>query len=441
MRKRTFAGGVHPQEGKHYSEKKNIESLPQPNTVYIPLQQHIGAPTNLLVKKGQEVKTGEKVGEVNSFVSAPVHASISGKVKNIQNIDHPVSGKGQAVVIEGGENTEWIDTIKFEENYCDLSIQEMRDRIKNAGLAGLGGATFPTHVKLSPPPDKKIDVAILNGAECEPYLTADHRLMLENTQDILNGFRIIMKILGVKRGIIGIEDNKPDAIQAMKNAVKNESGMEIAVFPVKYPQGAEKQMIKAVLDREVPSGGLPMDVGVVVQNVGTAKAIFDAVSSQKPLTHRVVTVTGPGVKEPKNVLVPIGTPFKDVIDFCGGLTENASKIIMGGPMMGLSQPHLDVPVVKGTSGILVLEETEAHIPVEEPCINCGRCVEICPSQLLPTTLQMLVNNERYEEAELLHLMDCIECGSCSFICPANRRLVHGIRFGKRKVLEARRKAG
>jgi len=440
VRKRTFEGGVHPYEGKHFTENKKTETLPLPQIVYIPLQQHIGAPGKPLVEKGQEVKAGEKIAEANGFISTPVHSSISGKVKEIATIDHPVSGRGQAVVIEGDGEEKWAETIQFEEKYMDLPVDEMRERIKDAGLAGLGGATFPTHVKLSPPPDKKIDVAILNGAECEPYLTADHRLMLEHPEEIVNGLRIIMKILGVRRGIIGIEDNKKDAIEVMLKAVKNEQGMEVAVLPVKYPQGAEKQLIKAILGREVPSGGLPMDVGVVVQNVGTAKAIYNAVAFRKPLTHRVVTVTGPGIKKPKNVLVPIGTPFQDVVDYCGGLSDRAAKIIMGGPMMGIPQPHLKVPVVKGTSGILVLEEEQAHLPLEDPCIGCGRCVEVCPTHLLPTTLQILVEHDHIAEAESLHIMDCIECGSCSFICPSNRRLVQSIRFGKRKVLDQRKKA-
>ena len=440
MSKRTFPGGVHPYEGKKFTEKKQIEVLPSPQKVFIPLQQHIGAPTTPLVEKGQEVKAGEKIGEVNGFVSTPVHASIAGKVTGIEDIDHPVSGRGQAIVIEKGETEQWVDSIKLDEKYLDLSAKEMRDRIKEAGLAGMGGATFPTHVKLSPPPDKKIDVLILNGIECEPYLTADHRLMLEYPGDIVKGMRIMMKILGVKRGIIGIESNKPDAVKVMLDAIKDEEGMEVNVFPVKYPQGAEKQLIKAALNREVPSGGLPMDVGVIVQNVGTSKAVYEAVALHKPLTHRVLTVTGPGVKEPKNLLVPIGTKFQDVIDFCGGITEKAAKIIMGGPMMGLTQPNLNVPVIKGTSGILILEEDSSHLPEEEPCIGCGRCVEVCPVHLLPTTLQLLVNNEKFGEAENLHIMDCIECGSCAFICPANRYLLHGIRFGKRRILDLRRKA-
>jgi electron transport complex protein RnfC len=439
--KRTFPGGVHPYEGKKFTEKKQIEVLPSPQKVFIPLQQHIGAPTTPLVEKGKEVKAGEKIGEVNGFVSTPVHASIAGKVTGIEDIDHPVSGRGQAIVIEKGETEQWVDSIKLDEKYLDLSAKEMRDRIKEAGLAGMGGATFPTHVKLSPPPDKKIDVLILNGIECEPYLTADHRLMLEYPGDIVRGMRIMMKILGVKRGIIGIESNKPDAVKVMLDAIKDEEEMEVNVFPVKYPQGAEKQLIKAALNREVPSGGLPMDVGVIVQNVGTSKAVYEAVALHKPLTHRVLTVTGPGVKEPKNLLVPIGTKFQDVIDFCGGITEKAAKIIMGGPMMGLTQPNLNVPVIKGTSGILILEEDSSHLPEEEPCIGCGRCVEVCPVHLLPTTLQLLVNNEKFDEAENLHIMDCIECGSCAFICPANRYLLHGIRFGKRRILDLRRKAG
>jgi electron transport complex protein RnfC len=437
----TFAGGVHPFEGKDFSARKKIEKLPPPQKIFVPLQQHIGAPANPLAEKGQEVKIGEKIGEANGLVSAPIHASISGKVVAIQNIDHPVSGKGDAIVIESDNKETWLRPYDADENFMAIASKEMLKRIKECGIAGLGGATFPTHVKLSPPPNKKIDVAILNGIECEPYLTADHRLMLEYSDDIINGFQIIMKLLGVSRGIIGIENNKQDAIKLFIEKVKKRNGIQVAVFPVKYPQGAEKQLIKAALNREVPSGGLPMDVGVVVQNVGTAKAVFDAVSCQKPLTHRIVTVTGPGVNEPKNVLVPIGTTFKNVVDFCGGLTKNASKIIMGGPMMGITQPNLDVPVIKGTSGIVIFEDNQAHLPLQEPCICCGRCVEFCPVHLLPTTLQILVDHERYEESENYHIMDCIECGTCSYICPANRYLLHSIRQGKRKIIESRRKTG
>ena len=438
---KTFPGGVHPFEGKEFTEDKKIEILPDPKIVKIPLQQHIGAPTQPLVEKKQEVKAGEKIAESNGFVSVPVHASISGTVKSIDLIDHPVSGRGEAIVIEAGESQEWIDSFQLNEKYMDLSVDEMKNLIKEAGLAGLGGATFPTHVKLSPPADKKIDTVILNGVECEPYLTADHRLMLEKPDEILQGFKLIIKILGAERGIIGIENNKKNAIELMRKKSEKERNIDVVSLPVKYPQGAEKQLIKACLNREVPSGGLPMDIGVVVQNVGTAFAIYEAVAMRKPLTHRVVTVTGPAVKEPKNVLVPIGTLFQDVITFCGGITENAGKIIMGGPMMGLSQPHQEIPVIKGTSGILIFKEDQAHLNREDPCINCGRCVEVCPSYLMPTTLQVLVYNEKVDDAERLHIMDCIECGSCSFICPANRYLVQSIRHGKREILKSRKKAG
>ncbi|OGB67643.1 MAG: electron transporter RnfC [Caldithrix sp. RBG_13_44_9] len=441
MKLRTFAGGVHPFDGKKFTEKKPIEKLPLPKQVSIPLQQHIGAPTVPLVEKGSEVAAGQKLAEANGYISVPVHASISGKVKGIEEIDHPVAGRGKAVIIEGDGNEKWIDSIQFDEKYFDLPVNDMRTRIKEAGLAGMGGATFPTHVKLTPPSGKAIDTAILNGVECEPYLTSDHRLMLEHPEEILNGFRIIMKILGVKRGIIGIESNKKDAISLMKKSVPKGAGIEVVSLPVKYPQGAEKQLIKATLNREVPSGGLPMDIGVVVQNVGTARAVFEAVAYQRPLTQRVVTVTGPGIKEPKNVLVPVGTAFQNVIDFCGGLTDKASKIVMGGPMMGITQPSLAVPVLKGTSGILILEDKQAHLEAEEPCINCGRCVAVCPSNLLPTTLQRLVINDRIELAERFHIMDCIECGSCSYICPANRYLVQSIRHGKQQVIQLRKKAG
>jgi electron transport complex protein RnfC len=437
---RTFAGGVHPFDGKKFTEKKSIEKLPLPKQVSIPLQQHIGAPTLPLVEKGTEVAAGQKLAEANGYISVPVHASISGKVKGIEEIDHPVAGRGKAVIIEGDGNDRWIDSIQYDDRYFDLPVNDLRNRIKEAGLAGMGGATFPTHVKLTPPSGKIIDTAILNGVECEPYLTSDHRLMLEHPEEILNGFRIIMKILGVKRGIIGIESNKKDAIALMRKLVSTNKEFEVVSLPVKYPQGAEKQLIKATLNREVPSGGLPMDIGVVVQNVGTAKAVFEAVAYRRPLTQRVVTVTGPGIKEPKNVLVPVGTPFQNVIDFCGGLTDKASKIVMGGPMMGITQPNLAVPVLKGTSGILILEDKQAHLASEEPCINCGRCVAVCPSYLLPTNLQRLVMNDRIELAEQLHIMDCIECGSCSYICPANRYLVQSIRHGKRQVIQLRKKA-
>lgn len=434
LRKLTFRGGVHPPEYKELAESKSIEVLPLPEEIIIPVQQHIGAPAEPLVEKGEEVKSGQKICEAKGFVSVPSHASISGKVTKIESRPHPVGGKGLSIIIEGDGNDEQVSSIQPEENYMDLDIEEMKERISEAGIAGMGGATFPTHVKLSPPSDKPIDTFILNGAECEPFLTADHRLMLENTEEILNGVMIVLKILNCKTGYIGIEKNKPDAIQAMKKMVQQKNyPITVIGLNVKYPQGAEKQLIKAIVNRNVPAGGLPMDVGCLVHNVGTAKAIYDAVSSHKPILERVVTVSGGGIKEPKNVLARIGTPIHKLIDFCGGLSDNAVKIINGGPMMGIAQYSLDVPVTKGTSGILVLTDKEAKPRIPGPCIRCARCVDACPMNLMPNELANVLEYERFDEAHQLGVLDCIECGSCSFICPSKIQHVHFVKYGKLEV--------
>ncbi|MCK5077018.1 MAG: electron transport complex subunit RsxC [Calditrichia bacterium] len=438
----SFNGGVHPPEGKEFTEKKAVEEMPLGKEFIIPLSQHIGAPSKVLVEKEQEVKRGEVLSEAGGFVSVPVHSPVNGVVKKIDDFPNPVSGKGQAVLIERKEEDDdsWIESVQFNEKYIELSKKEMLDLIKAAGIAGMGGATFPTHVKLSPPADKKIDTLLINGAECEPYLTADHRLMLESTEEIINGVKILKKALGVNKAIIGIENNKMDAVEVMEKACKGNDGIEVMVFKVKYPQGAEKQLIKAALDRDVPAGGLPMDIGCVVSNVGTAKAVFDAVAWKKPLISRVVTVTGDGINDPKNLEIRIGTSFNEVIEHCGGLKENTKKIIMGGPMMGMAQHSLEVPVVKGTSGILTLLEKTAALPVEEPCIQCARCVEICPMGLLPTTLARLSEFDKFEDAEEKGILNCMECGSCSYICPAGRYLIQYIKFGKNKIMQAKRKA-
>ena len=441
IRRRTFSGGAHPQEEKVHTEKKPIEEMPPPATVVIPLQQHIGAPSEPTVKEGDQVKIGERLSEPQGFVSVPVHASVSGTVQKVAPMPHPLGEVMMAVVIENDGQDAFIDTIKPDENYMALTPDEMRQKIREAGIAGMGGATFPTHVKLSPPEDKPIDVLILNGAECEPYLTADHRLMLEYPQDIFNGLKIFQTILEVKKVYIAIEKNKPDAIRTMKEITADDKEVEIIGLQVKYPQGAEKQLIKAITDREVPTGGLPMDVGCLVQNVGTAKAVFDALRWGKSLYQRVVTVAGQGVKEPKNLLIRIGTPFKDVIAFCGGYTDGASKLIMGGPMMGISQYTDEVPVIKGTSGIVLLDDKTAPAVEPSPCIGCGRCVYTCPMRLVPTTIAQLVDFKKYEMAEKWGLMDCIECGNCSFVCPSKRRLLHSIRFGKYQVQKLNKKAG
>ncbi|RKY77595.1 electron transport complex subunit RsxC [candidate division KSB1 bacterium] len=441
IRRRTFAGGVYPPEEKSHTEKKPIEEMPPPTTVVIPLQQHIGAPSEPIVKQGDQVRIGDRLSEPQGFVSVPVHASVSGTVQKIAPLPHPLGDQMLAIVIENDGQDTVTDAIKPDENYLALTPDEMRQKIKEAGIAGMGGATFPTHVKLSPPESKPIDILILNGAECEPYLTADHRLMLEYSQDIFNGLKIFQKILNVKKTYIAIEKNKPDAIRKMEEIAQGDKEVEVIGLKVKYPQGAEKQLIKAITGREVPTGGKPLDVGWLVQNVGTAKAVFDALRWGKPLYQRVITVSGPGIQKPKNLLVRIGTPFKDVIAFCGGYTETANKLVMGGPMMGLSQYTDEVPVIKGTSGIVVLDGKTSPTVEPSPCIGCGRCILTCPMGLVPTTIAQYVEAKNYEMAKKWNALDCIECGACTFVCPAKRPLLQSIRLGKYKIQTLNKKAG
>ncbi len=434
FKKMTFKGGVHPPEKKELAEHKPIEVLPRPAMVIIPVQQHIGAPAEPIVQIGDFVKTGQKICEPKGFVSVPSHASITGTVKAIEVRPHPTGGNGLSIVIEAAEQEELIPDIRPISGFFDQPAAEMKKQILDAGIAGMGGAAFPTHVKLSPPPQKKIDTFILNGAECEPYLTSDARLMLEQSEQVLEGMRIIMKVLDCKAGYIAIEKNKPEAIKRIKKLV-NEAGYpyEVIGLNVKYPQGAEKQLIKAITNREVPAGGLPMDVGCLVQNVGTARAVYDAVSMQKPLYERVVSVTGKGIKEPKNLLVRIGTPIGELIKYCGGLTEDAGKIINGGPMMGIAQYSLETPVTKGTSGVVILTEKEAQLSETQPCIRCARCVDSCPMNLMPNVLAMLVEHQRFKEAHQYNILNCIECGCCSYVCPSKIKHVHLFKFGKMEV--------
>ena len=439
--RRTFRGGVHPPENKELAEHKPIELLPPPPSVVIPVQQHIGAPSKPIVQVGDTVRVGDRLTEPGGYVSVPVHASISGTVKAIEPRPHPLGTMVNSIVIESDGEDKWSDDVQDDPNWEQLPAEDIRERIRMAGLAGMGGAAFPTHVKLSPPPNKPIDTFILNGAECEPYLTADHRLMLEYPEEIIRGMKVILKVLHPKKAFIGIEDNKMDAVEAMRKAAQKEGvDCEVVALPVKYPQGAEKQLIKALTGREVPRGGLPMDVGCLVQNVGTARAIYHAVAKRRPVVDRVVTVTGRGVGEPKNLMVRIGTPFSFVLEHCGGLKEDAERVIMGGPMMGIAQFTLDVPVIKGTSGILVLNREEARERQPEVCIRCGRCVDACPMGLLPTTLYQYVKHKRFDDAQEYGVLDCIECGSCAYVCPAKLPLVHAMKWGKLEVSKKLRAA-
>lgn len=346
----------------------------------------------------------------------------------------------KCVVIESDGKNELHESVRPKGKLEDLSSEEIIEIIREAGITGMGGASFPTHVKLSPPSDKKIDTVLINGAECEPYLTADHRVMAEEAEKVIFGLKAIMKALGVDRGVIGVEKNKPDAIKALKEASQGEENISIATLKVKYPQGDEKRLINAILGRVVPSGGLPMDVGAVVSNASTTRAIAEAILEGKPLIERVTTVTGNGIKNPKNLLVKIGTPFKDLIEECGGFTEDSpGKIIAGGPMMGISQFSIDVPIIKGSGGILVLSKEEAKPEPIQPCIRCGKCLEVCPVKLQPLYISSYTLKKNFDKAEEYNALDCVECGACSYICPAKRPLVESIRLAKREIL-AKRKA-
>lgn len=440
IRTLTFKGGTHPPHSKKATENLSLERANEPKTVVIPMQQHIGAPCEPVVQVGDEVKVGQKIGEAKGFVSTPIHSSVSGKVVAIEPRLYSGGMAVTSVVIESDMQNTVSPEVKAKGDLSGLSAEDIKNIIKEAGIVGMGGATFPTHVKLSPPPDKKVDTVILNGAECEPYLTADHRLMLENPEDVVFGLQAFMKVLGVKKGYIGIETNKPDALEKVFEAAKGIEDIEVVALKTKYPQGAEKQLIYACTNREVPSGGLPADAGVVVNNVGTAAAVAKAIKTGMPLIERIVTVTGAGVNNPKNLIVKIGTSFREVIEQCGGLKGKTGKLIAGGPMMGIAQFSLDIPVIKGTSGILVLSEEEARLPEPSNCIRCGKCVETCPINLMPLNISAYSLAGRYEEAEACNALDCIECGSCSFVCPAKRPLVDSIRVSKREILARRKKA-
>jgi electron transport complex protein RnfC len=427
----SFRGGVHPREHKEATEHKPVEALPLPARVCIPLSQHTGAPSKAVVTKGDSVRTGTLIGEPAGRISAATHSSVSGTVADVSDLPHPLTGRrGPAVVIDSDGADALDDNIR-ERDYSVFTTEQMVEAIRMAGIVGMGGAAFPTYFKLAPPKEKPIDILLLNGCECEPFLTSDHRVMLEDTAEVVEGAQIMARVLGVKDVVVAVEDNKPDAIKALSSAAGN-SGIKVKALKTKYPQGAEKQLIKACLGREVPSGGLPMDVRCVVQNVGTAVAVRQALKFNRPLYERVTTVTGPAVKEPKNLRVRIGTPVKDLIAYCGGYQGEIGKVVMGGPMMGIAVDADDVPVVKGTSGVLVLP-LAATVFEEHDCIRCGRCIEACPMGLAPLRLSNLARRRKFEAAKDENLRDCIECGCCAYACPARIRLVHQIKFAKSEL--------
>ena len=448
--KHKSMGGVHPQYHKGLTRDQAIATLPLPPLLRVSMSQHLGAPARPLVKKGDTVLRGQLIGEAAGFISATVHAPTSGTVKAVAAARTAGGAQAVAVDIEPDGQDTWDAGIAakagerqkllaaFRED-PDTHRKDLIALVADAGVAGMGGAGFPTHVKLSPPPDKPIDVLLINGAECEPYLTADHRLMVEQAADIWAGVELIRDILGAKTVRVAIEDNKPEAIAAMQQAIGKDAGdAAVAILPTEYPQGAEKQQIYAITGRQVPSGGLPMDVGCLVENVGTALAVRDAIANGKPLTERVTSVTGEPVAKPGNVLARIGTPYADLVAFCGGLKTPAAKIIAGGPMMGLAQASLDVGTTKTTSGLVALPQSALTTFSSLPCISCGRCVGACPMNLLPCELSRMLEAEDYDSAEEINVMDCIECGCCAFVCPAHRPMVQHMRQGKARVALKRR---
>ncbi len=432
---KTFKiGGVHPAANK-LSAAKPIENAQLPKIAIIPLGQHIGAPATAVVQKGDIVKVGQLIGQATGFVSANIHSSVSGKIVKIEDAVDVAGFKKPAIHIEvnGDEWDENIDRTDTLITGINDDAKTIIGKIKDAGIVGMGGATFPAHVKLMIPDGKKADFLIINGVECEPYLTADHRLMLEKSEELIVGTKILMRAINVERAYIGIEANKPDAIAKLSSLCANEQGICVVPLKLKYPQGGEKQLINAISGREVPSGKLPIDVGAVVQNVGTAFAVYEAVQKNKPLFERIVTVTGKTVATPSNFRARIGTPVADLIAAAGGDLERIGKIISGGPMMGKAMSNLNSTVTKGTSGILLMSEEESVRPESGPCIRCAKCVDACPMGLEPYLLMQYSMRQMWDEAEKGHIMDCIECGCCIFSCPAKRPLLDYVRMGKSTV--------
>ncbi len=440
---KTFHGGIHPGDHKEATNKKEIVNLTPPSELIFPLSQHIGAPSKPCVNIGDTVCMGQKIAEADGFVSANIHSSVSGKVKAIEKRLHPNGLPTMSIVIENdGLDTEAAPIEGYGEDYEKKSPKEIINIIKEAGIVGMGGATFPTHVKLSVPDEAKIDYVIINGAECEPYLTSDHRAMLETPNEIIGGLLVLMHIFGLKDGYIGVENNKTDAIAVLEKeaALVKDKNIHIVTLKTKYPQGAEKQLINAVCGRKMAPGTLPWQVGCIVNNIDTCASTYRAVVKGTPLTTRIVTLGGSALKNPMNYKVRIGTPFSYVVEQSGGLSEPAEKVLMGGPMMGLSVPNMDVPVIKGTSGILALPAKEAKLDKESPCIRCAKCVYVCPMSLQPNLLDSAARLHDIDKLKKLNVTDCIECGSCAFVCPSKRRQVQQIKIAKVKLREIAQRA-
>ncbi|MDR2968173.1 MAG: electron transport complex subunit RsxC [Tannerellaceae bacterium] len=435
MLKTFHIGGIHPPENK-LSAGQKITQLNLPKQVIIPLAQHIGAPASVTVRKGDEVKVGTLLAKANGYVSANIHSSVSGKINKVDSA-FDTSGYSHTAIYIDVEGDVWEDYIDRSDTLIKdklMTPQQIIDKIADAGIVGLGGAAFPTHVKLYPPPECWATVLIINAAECEPYLTSDHALMMEKGEEIMSGINLLMSATRVGEALIGIENNKQDAIRHMQQLAKEYRGIKVVPLKTKYPQGGEKQLIEALIHRQVKSGELPISVGAVVQNVGTAFAVYEAVMKRKPLIERVVTVTGKDVARPSNFLVRIGTPISQLIEAAGGLPANTGKIVSGGPMMGRGLTGTEIPVVKGTSGVLLLPEKDAKRKPARDCIRCAKCIDVCPMGINPTALMTATEFSNWEAAEQNHITDCIECGSCAYICPANRPLTDYLRMGKRKVM-------
>ena len=430
-------GGVHPSDNKKWSRGSAIEPMDLPDVVNIPLSQHIGAPAVAKVAKGDKVLVGQLIAEAGGFMSANIHAPVSGTVTAV---DAQPNGQGlrQPMITIKREGDEWMPEIDRSETLvdkCDLSPKEIIDKIKAAGIVGMGGATFPTHVKLMIPDGKKAEALIINGVECEPFLTSDYRTMLERGERLIAGTRILMKAVGVEKAFIGVENNKPDAIAHLRSLLGSDSGISVIALKTRYPQGGEKQLIAAVTGRQVPPPpALPIDVGAVVCNASTAVAVYEAVQKNKPLIERVVTVTGKSLKEPKNLLTRMGTPVESLIAKCGGLPEGDVRVLNGGPMMGRALVNLAMPVMKGCSGIVVMSGKEVLRGEESACIKCAKCVSACPMGLEPYLISKLTRKRAWDDAERNDITSCIECGCCQFTCPANIPLLDHIRLGKQTVM-------